>query len=228
MDTNTRRRYKADAYAEALALRKRGLTYSEIAKICAVSRGTVSAWLAHETFSKEVAVRNQMRAARLNRERIVMINQARTRERATQARAVLKIAETEYKHYRHSPLFIAGLMLYVSEGDNTHPRLIRMANSRPDLHRIFVRFLGDFMGVSRSEVRFWLLLYPDLDETTCMKHWMKLVGLSASQFYKNQYIDGRSRKRTLHFGVGNTIIGSTLLKQKLMKWIELSTKELKN
>ncbi len=228
MNMNVRSRYKAAAYDEAVVLRKRGLTYSEIAKICGISRGTVSSWLAHEDFSKEVAVRNQKRAAKQNRERIVMINQARTRERATQTKAVLKIAETEYKHYRHSPLFVAGLMLYVSEGDNIHPRLIRMANSRPDLHRIFLRFLADFMGVARSDVRFWLLLYPDLDEITCMKHWIKRVGLSASQFYKNQYVEGRSRKRTLHFGVGNTIIGSTLLKQKLMKWIELATKELKN
>jgi predicted transcriptional regulator len=220
--------YKAEAYHEACALRKRGLTYSEIAKICGVSKGTVSAWLATESFSQVVAERNRRRAATDNRRRIVMINQARARERATQTKAVLKIAETEYKHYRHSPLFIAGVMLYVSEGDTTHPRLIRMASSRPDLHRIFVRFMADFMGVPRSDVRFWLLLYPDLDETTCMKHWMKQVGISVSQFYKNQYIEGRSRNRTLHFGVGNTIIGSTLLKQKLMKWVELATKELKN
>ena len=45
--------YKQAAYEQAVAFRKRGFTYSEIAKICNVSKGTVSNWLRHETFSQD-------------------------------------------------------------------------------------------------------------------------------------------------------------------------------
>jgi transcriptional regulator with XRE-family HTH domain len=218
--------YKKEAYEQALAFRRRGFTYSEIAKICNVSAGTLSAWLKDEPFSKQVAKDNTKRALAVNTKRLASINKARTTERKSQYAEITRLAEIEYKNYRTSPLFIAGLMLYVSEGDNQNTCLIRMANSRTDLHRIFIRFLTTYLGVEKHSIRFWLLLYPDLDEVTCMKHWCKKTGLSPAQFYKNQVIQGRSTKQTLHFGVGNTIIGSTLLKKKLMRWVELATKEL--
>ncbi len=218
--------YKQDAYEQALSFRRRGFTYREIAKICNVSVSTLSNWFAKEPFSKQVAKDNVQKATKENTKRLALINKARTTERKNQYAEVTRLATIEYQNYRHNPLFIAGLMLYVSEGDNQNDRLIRMANSRPELHRIFIRFLTTYLGVEKRKIRFWLLLYPDLDEVVCMKYWCKKTGLSPSQFYKNHVIVGRSHKRTLHFGVGNTIIGSTLLKKKLMKWIELATKEL--
>ena len=217
--------YKLEAYEQALAFRKRGFTYSEIAKICNVSVSTLSGWLKNEPFSKQVAETNAKRATIENTKRLASINKARTTERKAQYAEIVRLAEIEYKNYRTSPLFIAGLMLYVSEGDNQNDRLIRMANSRTDLHRIFMRFLTTYLGVEKRSIRFWLLLYPDLNEVACMKHWCKKTGLSAGQFYKNQVIQGRSTKRTLHFGVGNTIIGSTLLKKKLLCWMSLLEKE---
>jgi hypothetical protein len=186
----------------------------------------VSNWLKNELFSQVVAADNLKKATLANTKRLALINKARTTERKHQYAAMVSQAETEYKNYRTSPLFIAGLMLYVSAGDIQNNRLIRLASSRTDLHSIFIRFLVTYLGVEKRLIRFWLLLYPDLDEVTCMKHWCKKTGLSAGQFYKNQVIDGRSAKPTLHFGVGNTIIGSTLLKKKLTRWIELSTAEL--
>lgn len=217
--------YKKDAYEQALAFRRRGFTYSEIAKICNISVSTLSNWLKDEPFSKDVARETMRKATIQNTKRLSLINKARTTERKGQYAEVIRLAEIEYKNYRTSPLFIAGLMLYVSEGDNQNDRLIRITSTRTDLHHIFIRFLTTYLGVEKRSIRFWLLLYPDLDEVACMKHWCKKTGLSAGQFYKNQVIQGRSLKRTLHFGVGNTIIGSTLFKKKLMCWVSLLEKE---
>lgn len=218
--------YKQEAYEQALAFRRRGFTYSEIAKICAVSRGTVSNWLKNEDFSKTVAKDNQRKATVENTKRLALINKARKTERKNQYEAIEKSAMTEYKHYRTSPLFMAGLTLYMSLGNRTDTHMIRITSSQSDLHRILVKFALEYLGVEKSTIHIWLLLYPDLDEVSCMKHWIKKTGLNASHFYKNQVVTSRGNKPTLHFGVGNTIIGSTLLKRKLMRWIELATKEL--
>jgi transcriptional regulator with XRE-family HTH domain len=215
-----------EKYQQAVQFRKRGFTYSEIAKIVDVSKSTVSVWLSKKAFSKQVKADNLKRAAKDNVKRIGLINKARKAERASRYAEAVHSAETEYRHYKKDPLFIAGLMLYVSEGDNKDKRLIRMANARMDLHLIFIKFLIAYLGVEKAKIRFWLLLYPDLDEAVCMKRWSKYIGISPSQFYKNQVIAGRSSKRTLHFGVGNIIIGNTVLKRKLSRWIELATKEL--
>lgn len=225
--TVSREKYKQEAYEQAIAFRKRGFTYSEIAKICGVSIGTVSAWLKPLPFSDEITKSNKAIAAKDNKKRMVSINKARTAERSKQYNEVVRLAEIEYRNYATSPLFIAGLTLYLSEGDKNHARLIRLTSSRSEIHSIFIDFLTVYLGVDKKKIRFWILLYPDLDEVACMKFWSKKTGISVSQFYKNQVIQGRSKKRTLHFGVGNTIIGSTLLKKKLNKWMELALKELK-
>ncbi len=218
--------YKKEAYEQAVAFRKRGFTYTEIARICDVSRGTVSNWLAKQDFSKEVAVTNKAKAAKDNKERIKLVNKARNVERNTQYKEILRLAETEYKHYRTNPLFTAGLMLYMSLGDKTHKNLIRLTNSEPELHNIFIKFAIEYLGVEKPSIHFWLLLYPTHDEIKCMKHWSKKINLSVGQFYKNQVVVSRGHKQALHFGVGNTIIGSTLLKKKLLHWIDLTSKDL--
>ncbi len=222
------RPYKGEAYEQALAFRRRGFTYTEIAKICSVSRGTVSNWLKHEPFSKVVAKDNKKQAVAQNTKRLALINKARVAERKHQYSEITRLAEVEFKNYRSSPLFIAGLTLYMTAGDQENPRLIRLSGSRPQLHKLFLRFLTGYLGVPKASIRFWLLLYPDLDEVACMKHWCQKTTLSPAQFYKNQVITGRAGKETLHFGVGNTIIASTLLKKKLSHWVTLLEKELKN
>jgi transcriptional regulator with XRE-family HTH domain len=223
---NSRDKYKKEAYEQAIAFRKRGFTYSEIAKICDVSRGTISNWLKDEEFSKQIAETNKKRAYKENVSRIKLVNKARKAERNTQYKEILRLAETEYKHYSTSPLFIAGLMLYISHGDAKHANLIRLTTNNTDLHSIFIRFAVEYLGVEKSSIKFWLLLYPDHNEVKCMKRWSKKIGISVSQFYKNQVVESRSNKQTLHFGVGNTIIGSTLLKKKLMHWVAIASKDL--
>lgn len=211
---------------QALRLRERGFTLQEIAKVCDVSKSTISKWLAGSDISAEVTQRNKRRAGLANVSRLKLINKARNTEREKKYQEAIKEAEVSYKHYRKDPLFIAGLMLYIGEGDNKDRAKIRIANSRPSVHRIFIDFMIAYFGIERSKIRFWVLLYPDLSEATCMKQWSKALKLPYSQFYKNQVIQGKSNKRTLQFGVGNTIIVSTVLKHKLNRWIELAEKDL--
>jgi predicted transcriptional regulator len=215
-----------EKYEQAISLRKRGFTLVEIAKYCDISKSTASVWLKGKAFSAEVTKQNLKRAGVENVKRLKLMNKTRQSEREKKYLEAIKAAETEYRHYKKDPLFIAGLMLYVGEGDNTHRRLIRVANARIDVHKIFLHFAIAYLGVPKNKVRFWILLYPDLNEEKCMRKWSRELALPYAQFYKNQVIPGKSKKRTLRFGVGNTIIGSTVLKYKLNRWIELVTKEL--
>ncbi len=215
-----------EKYQNARDFRKRGFSYAEIAKIVGVSKSTVSLWFSKEAFSKRVKKDNEIKARKDNVRRVSLVNKARKIEREKHYKEALRSADTEFKNYRSSPLFMAGLMLYAGEGDNKHSRLIRLANSKVELHSVFIKFVVDFLGIPRKDIKFWLLLYPDLSESECKKIWSKSLKLKDHQFYKTQVIVGRSTKRTLHIGVGNTIIGSTILKKKLMRWIELASKEL--
>lgn len=226
-DTHTMVR-KLAQFQQAGELRKRGFTYTEIAKLTNVSISTVSLWLSKEKWSARVKEDNQKRASRENSKRISLLNKARGNQYRRLYAEAERSAATEYTHYRSNPLFIAGLMLYVGEGDNLHPCLIRIANTRMPIHKIFIAFAQAFLGVPREKIRFWVLLYPDLDPAACSEAWSKDLKLPLSQFHKHQVIQGGgSSKRRLQYGVGNTIIGSAVLKKKLMKWIELALQDLK-
>ncbi len=218
-------RKKAE-YEEAMALRKRGFSYEEIAKLTRVSKSTIFLWLSDESWSKSITKSNTARAARENKKRITLLNKARSNQNEKLYQEAERSAKTEYKHYKANPLFIAGLMLYVSEGDNAQKNQIRVTSSQSEIHRVFIRFAKEFLGVPKAKFRFWVLLYSDLPVEKSLKYWVKETGLSITQFHRHQVIEGRSKKRTLHFGVGNTIIGDTLLKRKLSTWIALALKDL--
>jgi transcriptional regulator with XRE-family HTH domain len=213
-------------YEQAVQFRKRGFTLEEIAKICDVSKSTVSKWLKNNAISESVTKQNKKRAGLENAKRLKLMNKARSSERAHRYKEVVRSAETEYKHYKNNPLFVAGVMLYLTQGDMRDEHQIRLSGKEEKAHRLFIKFTTEYLGVAKTDIRFWILLYKGQSEEVCMKRWKASTTLPYSQFYKNQYINTKKTKETLHNGVGNTIIASTVLKHKLIRWIELSLKEL--
>lgn len=210
-------------FEQATQLRKRGFTYAEISKIVDVSKSTISLWFSRETWSKSITSDNQKRAVKDNKKRISLLNRARSNQNTKLYIEAERSAVTEYKHYKNNPLFMAGLMLYLGNGDTSDARPIRISSTNMNIHRIFITFAVDFLGVSREKVRFWLLLNSDVSPEKVYRVWSKAIGISLSQFYKYQIVKPKS---TLHDGAGNTIIGSVVLKKKLLKWIDLASKEL--
>jgi transcriptional regulator with XRE-family HTH domain len=215
-----------EKYEQAVQFRKRGFTLEEVAKICDVSKGTVSKWLKNNVISESVTKQNKKRAGQENAKRLKLMSKAREAERAARYREAARSAEVEYKHYKSSPLFIAGLVLYMAQGDLKHKHQIRLSSSHEKAHKMFIKFALEYLGATKQDIHFWILLYQGQSEEVCMKRWKSATTLPYSQFYKNQYINTTKHKTTLHNGVGNTIIGSTVLKHKLIRWIELVQKDL--
>ena len=215
-----------EKFEQALSFRKRGFTLEEIAKICDVSKSTVSKWLKNNVISADVTKQNKRRAGQENAKRLKLMSKTRSIERQSHYKQIERSAETEFKHYKKDPLFIAGLMVYAAAGDVTTDAVIRLSTARTGVHKTFIAFATSYLGVEKTKIKFWLLLYPTHNEELCMKKWHKITSLPYSQFHKNQIVPGKANKPTLHHGVGNTIIGSTVLKYKLSYWLKLVEKEL--
>ena len=209
----------------ATQYRKRGFSYSEIAKICEVSKSTVSAWLAKKAFSKKVKQDNIEKAARENVKRISLLNKSRQTERKARYAESEHGAETEFKHYKLSPLFISGLMLYRASGDLTNENTIRLTTNDIEQHKVFIHFITEYAGITKNEIRFWLLLPEGQNDSITKQFWSKKIKLPKTRFGKTQFVS-QNKNRPLHNGTGNTIIGNTVLKRKLIRWIELVLKEL--
>ncbi len=215
-----------EKYEQAVQFRKRGFTLEEIAKICDVSKSTVSKWLKNTAFSADITKSNKRRAGQENAKRLKLINKARNTERSKSYKEAERSAVTEYQHYKNDRLFVAGLMLYVADGDLTDDRTIRFSTSNQLAHKVFITFCRAYFGIEKTKIRFWLLLYPGQFEEASMRKWKRSTGLSLGQFHKTQYLKNKPKKKPLHSGVGHTIIGNTVLKRKLQVWIKLAMQDL--
>lgn len=212
-----------EKYEQVISLRKRGFTLEEIAKICEISKSTASKWLKNKAFSAQITNQNTKRAGQENAKRLRLISKARDGERKRRYADASVSAKVEFVHYQSNPLFMAGLAAYVAAGDINDEMVIRFSHISPELHRLFISFTQEFLGVPKQKIRIWLQLYPGITEESAMKKWSKITTLPYSQFYKNQFVN-KSSKKTLHYGVGNTIIGSTHHKQKLKTWVLMAKK----
>ncbi|HMA78670.1 MAG TPA: helix-turn-helix domain-containing protein [Candidatus Paceibacterota bacterium] len=209
---------------QALTFRKRGFTYQEIAKICGVHHATVARWCRGKRFSKQVAIDNAKRSAHDNARRVSLLQKARQAERKRSYQMAKKSAETEFSHHRTDPLFVAGLLLYRATGDRTNPHLIRLTSQDWLVHRTWQQFVGKYLGVSREKTRFYLVLYKNHDQAKVERTWSRQLSFPVERFGKTQILKQQAKR--LHNGTGSTIIGSTVLKVKLSRWIELAEKQL--
>ncbi|QQR64685.1 helix-turn-helix domain-containing protein [Candidatus Kaiserbacteria bacterium] len=216
---------KSAQYEESCRLRKRGFTYTEIAHVVGVSKSTVSIWLSHETWSISVTNDNKKRTSKENGKRIGLLNKARSNQLKKQYAEAERSATISFKHYKHFPAFIAGIMLYAALGDCSLSNQIRISTSRKSAHRIFITFMQEYLGVPRENIRFWLLLYPTHSPEKVSRIWSRSIRVPITQFHRYQVLEKQNTIQTLHDGVGNTIIGNTILKRTLLKWVTLAEKE---
>ena len=212
-------------YQQALALRARGFTMTEIARVCAVSKSTISKWLKNNDISATVTKQNKQRAGQANAKRLQIIRKARAAERALRYQEAGRSAALEYGHFKSAPLFVAGLMLYSAHGDHTQTRSVRVTTVDQAAHRIFQQFAVTYLGVAPRAIRMQLCLYPAHDASECLAAWRTATGLPTEQFYKTQTLTS-NQTAPLHFGVGNTIINGTILQQKLAGWLEQARLDL--
>jgi transcriptional regulator with XRE-family HTH domain len=213
-----------EKYNQVISLRQRGFTLAEIAKICEISKSTASEWLKDQVFSERITILNKKRAGKENAKRLGLVAKARATERKQRYKDAEQSAKVEFANYQKDPLFMAGLTAYICSGDQKDLRVIRLSHGSEGVHRLFIQFAIKYLGVNKSKIKLWLMLYGDSSEEKVMKTWTKKTTIPYTQFYRNQYVN-KTTKQTLHKGVGNTIIGSTYHKQKLLTWVQQAKKQ---
>jgi transcriptional regulator with XRE-family HTH domain len=158
----------------AITLRQDGKSYSQISDILGVSRSTLSNWFKDIEWSRDLYSANFKRNFAV--ERLARMREARLKKLENHYLKAKNEALAEFEMYRHEPLFIAGLMLYVGEGDNLNKNgLVRITNSRHFPIHIFKKFLEKYCNPHHQKAKIWVLLYPDLIKEECERWWSEKV-----------------------------------------------------
>ena len=209
----------------AIALRKQGHSYKAIEEKLGIWRSTLSVWFSCLPWSQAIQkklLKRMMPFWKKNMQRVGRERADMWRDRRAKAR---EEAETLFPRFKKDSLFVAGLMLYWSEGDSKlENSLVRITNTHPKMLLIFSRFLKKYCRVRKEAMKLMLILYPDLSDSVCRKYWTKNTQIS--RFGKTQFIKGRHPTKRLLYGIGMLNVCGCELKEKIMQWIALYQNEL--
>jgi hypothetical protein len=210
----------------AISLRKSGKTYRQISKELGVSLSTLSNWFGREKWSRTIGDALTREHRTKSALRLSYFRAAYRRKLASVYANGRKIAEAEFTELKQDPLFIAALSSYWGEGDKASVYRCRLTNVDPQMIKLFSRFLLEICKVPEERVRYWLLLYPDLDESKCKEYWASAAGIPMANFSKSVYIQGRHKSKRVSYGVCTVTVSSRYLKEKVLVWLRLLADDL--
>jgi len=210
----------------AFALRKEGKSYRDIQKELGVSRSTLCDWFRNEEWSTHIKKSNVDKNITLSTDRLRLLQEGRNKMLFDKYSKAELEAEREFLVFKKDPLFMAGLMIYAGEGDKRNRNNSRVSNSEFYIHKIFIMFTEKYLGITKGNIKISLILYPDLDAMVCLDKWSSELDIKKSNFYKTQFINGREKTKKLQYGIGISIISTTVVvKKKILKWLELVSSE---
>lgn len=178
---------KAKLRQKAIKLRLKGrFSYSEIQKRLNVSKSTLSYWLQEHPL-------NEAEILKLRRRSWLKGEASRERFRNTMRKKREQLEQEAYHRQRKELInikkesfFIAGLMLYLGEGDKKNRCRVGLANTDSAIIQFFVKWLKNFLEVDERRIRAELHLYENMDIEAERLFWEKTTGLPKNQFYKTQ------------------------------------------
>jgi hypothetical protein len=206
---------------EARRLRRDGMPFKRIAAQLGVSVSTVHSWTRGIKLTPGQRQRN-LRGPSGPQNPLQVARRAATWRRKNRERRRDYQEEGRKRSREMDPLHMAGCMLYWGEGGKQRNQVI-FTNSDVSMHRFFMRFLRESLGVKPEDCRIRLNVYTNngLPLKEIERYWLSALGLTASCIRGhslNHYPTSSSGKRRhkLPYGVCQlTVAKSTRLVQHI-------------
>ena len=166
---------------KALELRlKKELSYGEIRKRLGVSKSTLSYWLKDFPLADKRILelrRLGWQKGEVARERFRNTMRKKREEKERQA---YDKYSTILSGVSKEALFVAGLMLYQGEGNKRDPYRIVLANTDSKLIIFFIKWLEQFLGVTKKYLKTQLHLYDNMNIPEEINFWKSELKTNSS------------------------------------------------
>mgnify|MGYP006056923607 CR=1 FL=1 len=165
--------------AKALAMRKKGMSYSAIKEKLDISKSTLSYWLSDLPLS-----RNQINALRAHSpKRIEKFRNTMREKKEKRIGEMFRIVSKEVGTFTQRELFIAGFFLYWAEGGKTKHYNITLSNTDPSMLRFYLKWVYS-LGVPKEKIKVRLQLYSDMNIEKEIQFWATKLTVKSTQFKK--------------------------------------------
>lgn len=200
----------------ALALRKKGKSYSQIKELLKVSKSTLSYWLRDYPLPQE-----KLRELRdWNQQRIENYRNTRRTQKEQRLAQVYKKQKKLIFPLNKREEFIAGLFLYWGEGGKSKNSSTTISNTDPSLIKFSIKWFTKILGISSEKLRVRIQLYKDMRADDAIDYWSKTLKIPKNQFTKPYF--KKSNRTDLTYkgifvhGTCNVIINNARLCEKIL------------
>ncbi len=162
-----------------LALRRLGLTYTEIQDVIPVAKSTLSNWSRAVTLSQAQIGAIITRTGPGTQRGIPKDTQWKRR---LEVRTIRANARAFAQAHLDEAQFVAGVVFYWGEGSKTRNSL-DLCNADPVALRAFVRWVRTYLDAD-AEFVLSMHLHAGNDEVAARTYWREAVGLPAARFTK--------------------------------------------
>ena len=182
---------------KALAMRKNGMSYSQIKEKLGVSKSTLSGWLYNMPLS-EKRIRELRADSPIRIERYRNTMRLKREEKFTKAYEIIsqKIGKLTKRE-----LFLSGLFLYWAEGGKTKNGTTCLTNTNPNMLKFFINWLKIF-NIPKEKLKIHLHLYSNMNIKKQEKYWSIELGIPLKQFKKSYIKKSSSLAITYKNGFG--------------------------
>lgn len=212
---------------QAIALRKQGLSYTEILVQVPVSKSSLSLWL----HSVGLARHHVHRLTEKKRASLKRGWETWHQVRVERTKKLIDTARSEINHISKRELWLLGTMLYWGEGTKQKPHNISQGvsfnNSDPLMIGLFLRWLEDALKIDKEQIAFELYIHQSSKDRVplVIEYWRKIVKNTKDHiptYFKKDKI------RTLRKNIGENYYGvlrikvrrSTDLNRKIAGWVQ--------
>lgn len=212
---------------KAIALRQKGLTYSEVLKEVPVAKSTLSIWLRSVGLSKpeKQRITEKRLAAGLRG------GEARRRQRILLTQKIQEQAKKDIRKISKRDLWLMGVMLYWAEGTKERNRIgsgLQFSNSDPEMINFFLMWLKEICKIPNESLNLSIYIHENSKNRigNVVKHWSNIIGLPKDYFTKVYY--KRHNIKTNRKNIGESYYGllaikvrsSSRLNRQIAGWIK--------
>lgn len=172
---------------EAIKLRNEGYSYAYISSKLGVAKSTLSLWLKGVSFipnlyTKEIITQGQKKS--LTSKRV---------DKARSIQTAVEYADKNIATISEKELLFLGIGIYIGEGSKTGG-IVRIVNSDPRIVRFMIKWFKTCFGLSNSNFKVRIHMYPDNNANTALNFWKRELKLPREAFHV-PYVDKRVNKK---------------------------------
>jgi len=160
------------------------LSYTEIRKRLGVPKSTLSYWLSEFPLSEERILELRRQGWKKAEAKIERFRTTMRRKRKLKDREIYNKYQKNFTKLSKDTFFIAGLMLYLGEGNKRNYYTIAISNTDSRIIKFFVQWLNEFLEIPKEKMKVELHLYENMDIGKEKKFWGDILRFKEYQFYK--------------------------------------------